>query len=130
MPVRIEGGCACGAVRYRSPEAPKFSFHCHCRQCQQATGTGHSSLLMVPAASLEVEGELKFFETAADSGNAVSHGFCPNCGCPLISFSAGFPDNRYVMVGSLDDPGGFAPQKAIFVDSAHSWDHMDPKLAD
>jgi hypothetical protein len=29
----LEGGCACGAVRYRLNSAPMFVNCCHCRDC-------------------------------------------------------------------------------------------------
>jgi hypothetical protein len=37
----IEGGCACGKVRYRL-EAPPFAVHaCHCRHCQKESGSSY-----------------------------------------------------------------------------------------
>ena len=34
------GGCACGAIRYECNAEPMFSWICHCRECQRATGGG------------------------------------------------------------------------------------------
>lgn len=35
----LEGGCACGKVRYRL-EVPPFAVHaCHCRHCQKESGS-------------------------------------------------------------------------------------------
>lgn len=80
MPIRFQGGCACGAVRYESSADPQFSFHCQCRQCQRASGTGHASLFVVPADALTLRGTLKFHDQKADSGNTISRGLCPACG--------------------------------------------------
>ncbi|MDA1072262.1 MAG: hypothetical protein O2825_12805 [Proteobacteria bacterium] len=33
-----EGGCLCGAVRYRVTSAPQVSCYCCCATCQGATG--------------------------------------------------------------------------------------------
>ena len=35
----LEGGCACGAVRYRLASRPMFVHCCHCRDCQRQTGS-------------------------------------------------------------------------------------------
>lgn len=34
----FSGGCACGAIRYRSTGPARYMGNCHCRHCQQATG--------------------------------------------------------------------------------------------
>ena len=35
----LEGGCACGSVRYRLASAPMFVNCCHCTWCQRETGS-------------------------------------------------------------------------------------------
>jgi hypothetical protein len=35
----FEGGCACGAVRYRMTARPMFVHCCHCLDCQKQTGS-------------------------------------------------------------------------------------------
>src|SRR4051812_17077729 len=35
----LEGGCACGAVRYRLTSAPMFVNCCHCTDCQRQVGS-------------------------------------------------------------------------------------------
>jgi hypothetical protein len=35
----MEGGCTCGAVRYRLASPPLFTHCCHCRWCQRQTGS-------------------------------------------------------------------------------------------
>jgi len=35
----LEGGCACGAVRYRLTAPPLIVHACHCRDCQKLTGS-------------------------------------------------------------------------------------------
>ena len=35
----LEGGCACGTVRYRLTDAPMFVHCCHCSCCQTETGS-------------------------------------------------------------------------------------------
>lgn len=122
------GGCSCGAVRYTISAAPSFSFHCQCRQCQRATGTGHASLLVVPADAVSLSGELRFYEQKADDGNTVSRGFCPLCGSPVAGKSSGHPDIMLVSAASLDDPALFRPEKVLWSSSGQPWDYTDPAL--
>lgn len=124
----LTGGCACGAIRYRITAEPGFSFHCQCRQCQRSSGTGHASLLVVPQASITVEGEPRYFDQAADDGATVSRGFCARCGSPVLGRTTGHPGSVLVAAASLDDPARFRPQRVVFHASAQPWDHVDPDL--
>lgn len=125
----LTGGCACGAVRYEARAGPTFSFHCQCRRCQRASGAGHASAFTVPADALTISGTLTFHEEQADSGNTVSRGFCPTCGCPLMNINTGYPDVRYMTAASLDDPGVFKPETIVWASAAQPWDHLDPSLS-
>lgn len=124
----LTGGCACGAVRYTATAEPGFSFHCQCRQCQRASGTGHASLFIVPRAAVSVAGELRFHDQRADDGATVSRGFCPHCGSPILGRSSGYPDVVLITAASLDDPARFIPQQVVFSASGQPWDHVDPAL--
>ena len=125
---RLTGGCACGAVRYESASDPVFSLHCHCRACQRASGTGHGTSVMVPAAGFSISGSLSFHDSRSDSGNTVSRGFCPVCGSPVLNRNSGYPEMRYIHVGSLDDPSVFKADAVVYSSSAQPWDHVDPNL--
>lgn len=125
---QLSGGCACGAVRYQIEAKPIFSFHCQCRQCQRATGTGHASLFSVPRASVTITGELSFYIQTADDGATVQRGFCPSCGSPVLGSTSGQPDLLLVAAASLDDPAQFTPQRLVFSATRQPWDYMDPVL--
>lgn len=125
---RLTGGCACGAVRYSIEAEPTFSFHCQCRQCQHATGTGHASLFIVPKAAVSVTGDLTFYAQSADDGATVNRGFCPHCGSPILGNTSGHPEVVLVTAASLDDPSQFKPQKVMFSDTGQPWDYIDPAL--
>lgn len=122
------GGCACGAIRYDVAAEPVMAFHCQCTSCQKATGAGHASALAFPRAAAKITGSPKFHETPADSGNSARRGFCTNCGSLVLGGSSGRPDMLVVFVGSLDDPGRFAPQAVVFHAHAQPWDVIDPAL--
>ena len=38
--MNLEGGCSCGAIRYKLTESPLIVHACHCRDCQRVTGSG------------------------------------------------------------------------------------------
>lgn len=126
--LKVSGGCACGAVRYETPDQPTFSFHCQCRDCQHATGTGHASQFVVSLENLDVSGDLTFYAETADSGTAVSRGFCPVCGSPVMGKTTRSPEICMINAASLDDSSDFSPTKVFFQDKGLPWDFIDPDL--
>lgn len=89
MKDEVLGGCKCGLVRYRGIRADVPMFRCHCRDCQQLTGTGHSEMMPLIAESVTINEECKTYEMVGGSGKLTYSGFCPNCGSQLtrrISF--------------------------------------------
>ena len=111
----VEGGCYCGAVRYRAEGDPVFSAQCHCRECQYLTGGAPNMFMAVPKAGFEyTKGEPSAF-TRTDIENPVTREFCGNCGTHLLTRANAMPDAVILKVGSMDDPGQYpGPQVAIF----------------
>lgn len=124
----LTGGCACGAIRYETSASPEFSMICQCRQCQRITGTGHAVQFAVPAESVTIQGNVKYFELTADDGNTVSSGFCENCGSPILKKSSGFPQYQMFHAATLDDPASFEPQMVVYSQFKQPWDQVDPSL--
>lgn len=128
MPIKVSGGCLCGAVRFEGTTEPVIQGHCQCRDCQRASGTGHISIMAVPETDIAVRGELKFFDKPADSGNMVSRGFCPNCGSSVLSRNEGMAGMLFLMAGCLDDPDQLEPALAVYTSRGNRWDKLDPSL--
>jgi hypothetical protein len=84
--------------------------------------------MIVPEEGFTINGDVKFFEKPADSGNMVRRGFCPNCGSALYSTNSGMPGVVFIRASSLDNPDDFKPQMRVYTDRAASWDHMDTSL--
>ncbi|CCE97442.1 GFA family protein [Sinorhizobium fredii] len=118
----MKGQCLCGAVRYEAKRAPIYSGFCHCRDCQRATGTGHSCYMIFSRVDVLVTGELRTFQTLAESGNVSIRYFCPACGSQI--FASGPPDDDQwtVFAGTLDDTALFEPTNAVFARSRPHWD--------
>ncbi|MEO6015596.1 MAG: GFA family protein [Devosia sp.] len=123
------GGCACGAIRYQTSAEPVFENHCHCRDCQKRSGTGHSSYLTFPDREVvTISGEAKVWRLKGDSGDEKAHAFCSDCGTPVyLTFNAA-PEAIAVHAGSLDEPGLFEPKVVTYGIRGHGWDVVDSGL--
>ena len=66
-----EGGCTCGAVRFRMTSRPLVVNCCHCRWCQRETGSAFVINAMIEADRVElVQGDVVVVRTPSASGNA------------------------------------------------------------
>ena len=129
MTTPFTGGCRCGAVRYECAAEPVMAGNCHCRDCQQVSGSAFAANILVPQDAFTLtNGEPKYHDVKADSGNIVSRGFCPECGSPLVAKNSGMPQLMAVRVGSIDDPSWYRPAVDVYTDSAQPWDVMNPDI--
>jgi len=120
--VALEGGCACGAVRYRLASPPMFVNCCHCRDCQRQTGSAFVINAIIEADRVIVSGEtpvVQHLETPSGRGQDVHQ--CPRCHHALWSVYGGRTVLRFVRAGTLDDPTALAPDAHIFVKSKLPW---------
>jgi hypothetical protein len=129
MDVSYSGGCACGAVRYECSAEPAFSWNCHCRDCQRASGSAFCPVLYVPRSALTTSGKTTYYDVKAESGNKVSRGFCSQCGSPVFIQAELVPDLQGLWAANLDNPSLFQPQVHVWTDRAQPWDCMTPTLA-
>ena len=118
----FSGGCSCGAIRYEAKGEPLFSVICYCRDCQQASGTGHVPIIGVAKDSFSVTGTTKGYTRAGGSGMPATRHFCPECGSLLFGIPEVAPTMVSIYVGSLDDLSVFQPKTAIFTRSRADWD--------
>jgi hypothetical protein len=81
-----------------------------------------------PSDKVTVEGDIRWYESTAESGNRMERGFCPTCGTPLLSRTEARPHLLVVRAGALDDRELLAPQGTIWTDEAPTWGHIDPNL--
>jgi len=122
MSENLEGGCACGAVRYRMTTRPMFVHCCHCLDCQRQTGSAFVLNALIETARVTLLGaEPVRFAMPTDSG--LPHGInrCPTCGTAFWSEYGGVAKLRFVRVGTLDDPRALCPDVHIYTRSKQPW---------
>jgi len=62
-----EGGCVCGAVRYRARGEPAIAAVCHCRFCQRRLGSAFSTVAYFEEPNVEVlQGHVSEYEHRSD----------------------------------------------------------------
>jgi hypothetical protein len=121
MPGILEGGCSCGAVRYRLASDPLFVHCCHCRSCQRQTGSAFVVNVLIEAGRVEVvAGEPRAIDVPRDDGSTQRIFRCPECGVAVYSEYTR-PEVRFVRGGTLDDPARVAPDVHIFTRSKLPW---------
>jgi hypothetical protein len=118
----LEGGCACGKLRYRMRSAPMFVHCCHCKDCQRQTGTAFVLNALIETDRVDVlSGETRPFPMPTDSGRPHTVFRCPDCSTAVWSEYGGLSALRFVRVGTLDDPKALPPDVHIYVRSKLPW---------
>jgi hypothetical protein len=81
MKIPFTGGCSCGAIRYECTAEPILMFKCHCRDCQQVTGSGFAPGILLPRGAFRLtRGQLRYHFTSSIARGKHKRGFCPECG--------------------------------------------------
>ena len=118
----LEGGCACGAIRYKLSRAPLIVHACHCRDCQRLTGTAFATNIWIEGRDVEASGDTPAsFRTKGGSGQPHDVFFCPRCGTTVWSKYHPVPWALFVRAGTLDDPDAVKPDLHIFTRSKLPW---------
>ena len=121
MPVQREGGCACGAVRYRLASEPMFVHCCHCSSCQRQTGSAFVINLLIEAERVELlTGEPQAIDVPRDDGSTQRIHRCPVCQVAVFS-EYGMPTVWFVRGGTLDEPASVTPDVHIYTRSKLPW---------
>jgi hypothetical protein len=116
-----EGGCSCGAVRYRLTSDPLFVHCCHCLNCQRQTGSAFVINLLIEADRVEqLAGDPHAVDVPRDDGSSQRIFRCPACQVAVYS-NYGHPAVLFVRGGTLDDPSDVTPDVHIYTRSKVPW---------
>lgn len=121
----LEGGCLCGAVRYRVQGQPLAVNYCHCRQCRRHAGAPVAAFASYKAKNVAWTGDMPRVFASSD---IAGRGFCPQCGTPLTWMGRATPDEIDIGVGTFDDASSFTPGYHLWTESALPWLHIDDPL--
>ncbi len=101
----MDGGCQCGALRYRVRGQPRALFVCHCRECRKQSASAFGISVQVARKDLElVRGRPAVWARPADSGAEVRCLFCTVCGSRIWHENSPGSETVTLKGGSLDEP--------------------------
>jgi hypothetical protein len=121
----VQGGCLCGAVRYRVEGTPSSVSICHCRSCRRASGAPLVSWFGVSRAQFKLlSGVLNVYP----SSKLVRRGFCRKCGTQLTYEHESAPGTIELTTASLDEPGQLQPTKEIWLTDKLPWVALNADL--
>jgi hypothetical protein len=119
----MEGGCFCGAIRYRLDGPRPRTTHCHCIHCRRLGGAPFVTWVETTRSGFRVlSGTMKSFE----SRPGITRRFCSSCGTQITYENAETPESLDVTACSLDDPSVIVPDDHVWADRMLPW----VKLAD
>lgn len=119
-----DGGCLCGALRYRATGSLQPINICHCTECRETTGGAPASTACSGNGfQLLADETLRWFPgpTSATHGE---RGFCSTCGSYVLFR---IPDDplMYLTAASLDEPVDLPVEGHIWWASRAAWEAAD-----
>ncbi|CAN5183612.1 hypothetical protein BH10PSE17_BH10PSE17_32510 [soil metagenome] len=98
--VSLNGGCQCGAVRYRIEGPVLERFVCHCLECRRQSSSAFGiSAMIAPDALTVTQGQPSWWTRPTARGSELRCAFCPECGSRLWHADR---DGISVKGGSID----------------------------
>lgn len=115
-----DGGCPCGATRYRICGEPLSAGYCHCPMCQRAAGTPVVAWVAFRRADFRyVKGE----PGALPAGARATRWLCPHCGGALTFEYSAYSESVDVNFSTLDDPNSTETVYQFWSSDRLRWRH-------
>jgi hypothetical protein len=118
-----EGGCLCGAVRFKAEGEPVNVRVCHCRLCQQACGAPFNARALFTQDRITLEGPVGSYP----STDALDRLFCTACGTRFSSWRRN-GTVAGLALATFDDRNAFTPTEHIWVSEKLDWLKLDDDL--
>lgn len=118
-----DGGCPCGATRYRIESDPLFVHCCHCTECQQQTGSAFAVNAMIEGDRVTMlAGQVVENRIITGSSNPLIECRCTECRTVLwMHYASAGRRIAFVRAGTLNEPGRCPPDIHIYTRSKQDW---------
>lgn len=116
MNLEREGGCLCGAVRFKVRLTGTAFGACHCPMCRKWTGSALLGIT-VPAANVAWSGQDNI--ARRQSSGWGERAWCGDCGSPVwfrVTVDGPYAGTIELPIGSLDDANGLTMANEIYID--------------
>ena len=106
----------------------RLTFQCHCRECQYIT-VGNANIVVVFAENdFNYNKGITSSFARSDLENPVTRHFCGACGTSIGSRSPSRPNSMIIKVGTLDNPGEYQAQAAIFTCDRQTYHYIPSNI--
>ena len=119
--MQIDGACHCGLISFIAEVDPSRVTVCHCTDCQVLSGAPFRAVVPAAIESLVLRGRPRTYVKVAESGNARSQVFCPNCGTPLYATAAANPTSLNIRLGCVRQRAQLIPSAQVWQRSSMPW---------
>ena len=114
----MEGGCHCGAIRFKTNTEPYWGGACYCSDCRKISGAPYLVFAAFNEGEVEVlQGTPKKYS----SSEKVIRSFCETCASPFAYTYKESQDKLFIPIGVFDNPSGFTLKEHIFVGQKLPW---------
>ena len=116
----LAGECLCGTVKFSVADRFKAFYQCHCKQCQQLTGSAFASNIFTDPENIEWLSGQDNITTYEHPSREFSKSFCKTCGS-AVPFINKTKTSLIVPAGSLNELPDIQPQANIFTSEEACW---------
>ncbi|MBJ9974570.1 GFA family protein [Pseudomonas sp. S75] len=121
----MEGGCHCGALRYRLEGDLGDVAHCHCSICRRVSGGLVVTWVTVPRTAFSwLAGQPQRYVAPA----SCTRWFCGRCGAHVALQTTHSEASIDVTVATMDRPEQVRANRHIWTGSRLPWLHLDEQL--
>lgn len=120
-----EGGCLCGAARFRVTGQPLALSHCHCESCRRAIGSAGVAWGIFTREEFTVmRGSLTRYRSSPQAVRT----FCGICGTSISYDPDDAPAQVELATATFDEPERFPPSREVWLEYKLSWELVNQSL--